>query len=156
MALESGSRLNFTKWLRIVNYLHTLEFKKCKRIVYDEVKNTLFWFVRLDLIKSRDVFERNIRQQKGEKTFCLLRILSKQNPRGEKVDEQEKKEKAKKLVSESEKADPKNLLDNFLLLDNSQMKNDLQNIEKIIKSVLIPQPYSRPLPRRPSHIQEED
>ena len=72
------------------------------------------------------------------------------------MDEQEKKEKAKKLVSESEKADPKNLLDNFLLLDNSQMKNDLQNIEKIIKSVLIPQPYSRPLPRRPSHIQEED
>ena len=77
-------------------------------------------------------------------------------------------------MSESEKADSKNLvdnfllldnfllwdnfplLDNFLLLDNSQMKNDLQNIEKIIKSVLIPQPYSRPLPRRPSHIQEED
>ena len=78
------------------------------------------------------------------------------------MEEKEKKEEANKLVSESEKADPKNLLDNFLLLDNhllsdnSQMKNNLQNIEKIIKSVLIPQPYSRPLPRRPSHIQEED
>ena len=74
------------------------------------------------------------------------------------MEEKEQKEEAKKLVSESEKADPKNLLDNFLLLDNfplldnfllldnSQMKNDLQNIEKIIKSVLIPQPYSTPLP----------
>ena len=121
-----------------------------------EVTNALCWIVGLDLIKISDVLERNIRQQKGEKTFCLLRILSKQNPRGEKVDEQEKKEKAKKLVSESEKADPKNLLDNFLLLDNFQMKNNVQNIEKIIKSVLIPQPYSRPLPRWPSHIQEED
>ena len=78
------------------------------------------------------------------------------------MEENEKEEESKKLVSESEKADPKNLLDdflsldNFLLLDNFQMKNNLQNIEKIIKSVLIPQPYSRPLPRRPSHIQEED
>ena len=78
------------------------------------------------------------------------------------MEENEKEEESKKLVSESEKADPKNLLDdflsldNFLLLDNFQMKNNLQNIEKIIKSVLIPQPYSRPLPRWPSHIQEED
>ena len=66
----------------------------------------MLWFVRLDLIKSSDVFERNIRQQIFEKMFCLLRKFSKQNPRGEKMEEKEKEEESKKLVSDPEKADP--------------------------------------------------
>ena len=44
------------------------------------------------------------------------------------MEEQEKKEESKKLVSESEKADPKNLLDNFHLLDNPRMRKTISKI----------------------------